>query len=267
MMEVEKRPSAMRSLVRAARTRGETVTFVPTMGAFHEGHLSLVRAARGAGDLLAVSIYVNPLQFGPSEDLEAYPRNLERDLDLARAEGADVVFAPSVEEMQPAGRSTRVNVGRLAEILEGASRPGHFDGVCTVVAQLLNVVAPDVAFFGQKDAQQVAAVRRMVQDLFFDVEVRVCATVRDADGLALSSRNAYLGEHERRRASVLFRALNAGRKEWLSSGDVAITEKRMRGLVEAQGGVSLDYARVVDPITFERPEPTRAPLLLIAARV
>ena len=196
-------PARLRDALRSLRP-GRSVGLVPTMGAFHEGHLSLIRAARGACDVVAVSIFVNPLQFGPSEDLSSYPRDEARDLEQAKAEGVGLVFAPSAEKMFPPGHETIVSAGRLSRIFEGASRPGHFDGVCTVVAKLFNLVAPDAAFFGQKDAQQVAVIRRMVADLAFDVHIEVCETVRDHDGLALSSRNAYLAGVERERAAVLF---------------------------------------------------------------
>jgi pantoate--beta-alanine ligase len=266
-MELKRSAADMRATMVRAHRDELTIAFVPTMGAFHEGHLSLLRAARAAGDLVAVSIYVNPLQFEAREDLASYPRAPERDLELARAEGVDVAFAPSVDEMQPPGRTTVVTVGRLAEVLEGAARPGHFDGVCAVVAQLLNIVTPHIIFLGQKDAQQVAVLRRMVTDLSFATEIRVCPTVREPDGLALSSRNAYLDSEERARASVLFRALEAGAKRWTAGGSVADTEHEMRAVVSATAGVLLDYARAVDPESFEAPGKGGAPLLLIAARV
>jgi pantoate--beta-alanine ligase len=245
----------------------ERVAFVPTMGAFHAGHLSLMRAAHAAHDVVVVSIFLNPLQFGPGEDLASYPRDEARDLELAAAEGIDVVFAPPVEEVYPAGHSTRVTVGDLARILEGASRPGHFDGVCTVVAKLLNLVAPDAAYFGQKDAQQVAVLRRMVEDLGFDVRIEVCDTVRDHDGLALSSRNAYLEGDERERAATLYRALREGRAVLDAGGDPAAAEEAMRQRMSSVDGVSLDYAAAVDPVGFGAPPADGPVLLLIAGRV
>jgi pantoate--beta-alanine ligase len=257
----------MRAEMARVRAGGSGVAFVPTMGALHEGHLSLMRAARDAADVVAISIYVNPLQFSPREDLSSYPRNLGRDLELARAEGVDVAFAPSTEEMQPRGRTTTIGVGRLATVLEGAARPGHFDGVCTIVAQLFNIVMPDVAFFGQKDAQQTAVIERMVSDLHYDIVIYARPTVRAPDGLALSSRNAYLNADERARATVLFRALQAGAERWSSGADAAAAEEEMRAVVAGVDGVVLDYARAVDRDTFDAPRAGRAPLLVIAARI
>jgi pantoate--beta-alanine ligase len=200
---------ALRTDLRAARMDGRTIGLVPTMGAFHAGHVSLMEQARSQTDLVVVSLFVNPTQFGPSEDLAAYPRDEARDAAIAEQAGVDVLFAPPVEEVYPDGFQTTVSVGALAEPLEGARRPGHFDGVATVVAKLLNMVGPDVAFFGQKDAQQALIVRRVVRDLDIPVRIEVCPTVREADGLAMSSRNAYLEPAERTRAVALRRALDA----------------------------------------------------------
>src|SRR5688572_11951303 len=177
----------LRAELAAARAMHERVGFVPTMGALHEGHLSLVRAARSAADFVVLSVFVNPLQFGPGEDLAAYPRDEQRDMQLAQSEGVDLVFLPTVAEMYPPGRETLVHVGSLGTILEGADRPGHFDGVATVVAKLFNLVQPDVAVFGQKDAQQVAVIHQLARDLSFGIEIVVAPTVREPDGLALSS--------------------------------------------------------------------------------
>lgn len=257
----------MRAEARAARSGGRTIGLVPTMGAWHEGHLSLLRAARRSCDVVVATIYVNPLQFGPSEDFEAYPRRPEDDLDHARRIGVDLVFLPSVDEMSSPGRTTTVSPGPLGEVLEGAARPGHFAGVCTIVAQLFNIAEPDVAFFGDKDAQQVAVIRRMAADLSFAVRVESCPTVRERDGLALSSRNVYLGARERARATVLYRALQAGAESWCSTGDARRAERAMERVVGTEEGVALDYARAVDPDTFGAPGPGVAPLLVIAARV
>jgi pantoate--beta-alanine ligase len=199
----------LRAQLRAARMNGRTIGLVPTMGAFHAGHVSLMERARVETDLVVVSLFVNPTQFAPTEDLSAYPRDEQRDAELAAAAGVDVLFAPPVEQVYPDGFQTTVTVGALAQPLEGAQRPGHFDGVATVVTKLLNMVQPDVAFFGQKDAQQALIVRRVVQDLDIPVRVAVCPTVREPDGLAMSSRNAYLGPAERERAIALRRALDA----------------------------------------------------------
>ncbi|HEV7772435.1 MAG TPA: pantoate--beta-alanine ligase [Conexibacter sp.] len=199
----------LRDLLKAERQNGRTIGLVPTMGAFHAGHVSLMERARQTTDVVVVSLFVNPTQFAPTEDLSAYPRDEQRDGEMAEAAGVDVLFSPPVEEVYPDGFQTTVTVGALAQPLEGAQRPGHFDGVATVVTKLLNMVQPDVAFFGQKDAQQALIVRRVVQDLDIPVQIEVCPTVREPDGLAMSSRNAYLAPAERERAIALRRALDA----------------------------------------------------------
>ena len=263
-MKVVTSGTELRAELKAARAVHERVGFVPTMGALHEGHLSLVRAARSAADFVVMSVFVNPLQFGPGEDLAAYPRDEQRDMHLAQSEGVDLVFLPTVAEMYPPGRETLVNVGALGTILEGADRPGHFDGVATVVAKLFNLVQPDVAVFGQKDAQQLAVVHQLVRDLSFGIEIVVAPTVREPDGLALSSRNAYLSADERRKATALYDALRAGADAL--GEDPALAEKTMwEALVEQ--GLEPSYARVVDPTTFGPPTPNGRALLVIAARV
>jgi pantoate--beta-alanine ligase len=262
--------------MRTARTTRELLnlittrpsSFVPTLGALHDGHRSLLSAARAssAGPVVG-SIFVNPLQFGPSEDFDAYPRSEEADLEMFRAQGVDIAFIPSVDEMYPPGRTTTVSVGPLGEILEGAHRPGHFDGVATVCAKLFNLVRPQRAFFGQKDAQQVAVIKRMVADLNFDIEVVVCPTVRDGGGLALSSRNAYLSGEERDRATTLYRALVAGRSILNAGQDPTAARAEMESMLSETPGLELDYAVVCDPETFGSPEPERPVLLAVAARV
>lgn len=199
----------LRAVLGDARLDGRTIGLVPTMGAFHDGHASLMRAARAATDVVVVSLFVNPTQFGPSEDLAAYPRDEAQDAEIAATAGVDILFAPTVEEVYPDGFQTTVTVGALAQPLEGLQRPGHFDGVATVLTKLLNMVGPDVAFFGQKDAQQALVVRRVVRDLDIPVRIEVCPTVREPDGLAMSSRNAYLEPADRERAVALRRALDA----------------------------------------------------------
>ena len=211
-MRVLRTVAELRTLLAAARSGGNSIGLVPTMGFFHEGHLSLMRRARGETDVVVVSLFVNPAQFGPDEDLEAYPRDEQRDQRLAEAEGVDVLFAPPLEEVYPEGFATTVTVRDLTEMLEGdeAQRGTvHFEGVTTVVAKLFNMVGPDVAYFGQKDAQQALVVRKLVRDLDIPVRIEVCPTIRDPDGLALSSRNAYLSPEERERALALSRALRA----------------------------------------------------------
>jgi len=208
-VEVIRAIAMARKACDAARSAGRTVGFVPTMGAFHDGHVSLMRRARDERDAVVVSIFVNPLQFGPGEDLSRYPRDEERDLSMARELGVDVVFAPTVEEMYPAGEpAVSVDPGPLGDRLEGAVRPGHFRGVATVVAKLFEVVGPSTAYFGEKDAQQLAVIRHMVRDLSFPIDVVGCPTVRELDGLAMSSRNAYLSPVQREAAGCLFLALS-----------------------------------------------------------
>jgi pantoate--beta-alanine ligase len=242
----------VRAAVRAAREQGSRIRLVPTMGALHEGHASLLRAARADGGFVAVSIFVNPTQFGPHEDLAKYPRPRERDLEICRREGVDLVFMPTPAEMYPAGFATTVHVARLTEKMCGGYRPGHFDGVCTVVAKLLAIVEPDAAYFGEKDAQQLAVVRRMAADLNLTAEIRGCPLVREPDGLAMSSRNAYLKPAERRQALALSATL-ADAQQAIMAGerDAARVAVAARGRLEAAEGVTLEYVAVVDPDTLE----------------
>jgi len=245
----------MRSASRAVRGAGKRVGFVPTMGALHEGHLSLVRAARGSSDIVAASIFVNPTQFGPSEDLAKYPRSFERDCELLKLEGVELLFAPSVDEMYPAGAVTWVTVEGLSDKLDGRSRPGHFRGVTTVVAKLFHIVEPNAAFFGQKDAAQVAIIRRMVSDLHLPVEIVVCPIVREVDGLAMSSRNAYLDPEQRKQALVLHRSLM--RVEQLVAAGERNTGKLMaagREEFARERSVRLDYFEIVDANTLDSVE-------------
>ena len=264
-MKVARSTDELKAGLGPLRTR--SIGFVPTMGALHEGHLSLVRTARSQNEVVVMSIFVNPLQFGPAEDLSGYPRSEESDLAAAEEVGVDMVFLPSVEEMYPPGRSTQIDPGVVAGPLEGASRPGHFTGVATVVAKLLNLVQPDTVYFGQKDAQQVAVVKRMVRDLSFPVDVVVCPTVREPDGLALSSRNVYLQPRERTKATILWRALQAGRQALLDGDAIESVEQRMQTLIAGEEGVALDYASVVDPDSFGSPDNGGPYLLVVAARV
>jgi len=236
-----------RILSRAARAQGSRLALVPTMGALHEGHLSLIRAAKAKSDVVAASIFVNPAQFGPNEDFTRYPRDLEKDLALLEREGVDVAFVPSVEEMYPQQSVTWVMVEGLSDRLCGKSRPGHFRGVATVVAKLFNIVEPDIAFFGQKDAAQVAIIRRMVRDLNIPVAIEACPIVREPDGLALSSRNTYMSTEQRKDALVLFRSLTRAR-ELFESGErnpAALIEAAKKVLVGSPA-VRLDYFDIVD---------------------
>lgn len=253
-----------------AGSRG-SVGFVPTMGYLHAGHLSLARAARQENETVITSIFVNPTQFGPAEDLSRYPRDLPRDLALLEAAGVDLVFVPAAERMYPTGYATYVSpVGSLAERLEAASRPGHFRGVCTVVLKLFNITRPSRAYFGQKDAQQVAVLRRMVADLNAGTELRVLPIIREPDGLAMSSRNAYLAGADRKAATVLYRALLAGSEayETQTGGGIATVLSAMRETVASEPRAMLDYVDISDPNSLEPLETLRAPALLsLAVRV
>jgi len=251
-MRICKTIDEMRAACQAARSSGQRLGFVPTMGALHEGHLSLVRAARASCDVVAASVFVNPKQFGPNEDLAKYPRDFDRDRDLLAKEGVQLLFAPSVEEMYPAGAVTWVTVEELSSKLDGSSRPGHFRGVTTIVAKLFHIVEPDAAFFGQKDAAQLAIVRRMVRDLNFPVEIVAVPTVREADGLAMSSRNAYLDPAQRQQALVLHRALLRVKKSWeAGERDAAKLAAAGREEVAEEQSVRLDYFEIVDPDTLD----------------
>jgi len=251
----------------AARAGGAVVGFVPTMGALHAGHRALIARARAETGLVVVSIFVNPLQFGAGEDLDAYPRDLAADLAVCEAEGVDVVFAPPLAEMWPRPPVVRVAAGPFGEVLEGAHRPGHMDGVATVVAKLLHQAGRCHAYFGRKDAQQLALVRRMVADLAFDAEIVACDIVREPDGLALSSRNAYLDATERAAAPALHRALAAGRDAWRA--DPALTSARIeavaRHVLAAEPAFAVDYVSLVDPDTFQPAGGTAEGRLLAAA--
>ncbi|MGH7656620.1 MAG: pantoate--beta-alanine ligase [Gemmatimonadales bacterium] len=259
----------LRAWVSGVRARDETIGFVPTMGSLHEGHLALVDAARLRADRVVVSVFVNPLQFGPEEDLARYPRDEARDRRLAEGRGADAMFLPSTGEMYPAGASVRVVPGPSADRWEGAARPGHFSGVLTVVAKLFNLVQPDLAFFGQKDIQQAVLVRQMVRDLNFPVEVVVSPTVREPDGLALSSRNVYLSPEEREQALALSRALAAAHAAWCANERRAsMLEAVMREELRVSPAVSVEYIAIVDSGNMEPVvEVTPATAIAVAARV
>jgi pantoate--beta-alanine ligase len=258
----------LRDAVREARASGKTIGFVPTMGALHEGHFSLVRQARAETGLVVVSIFVNPLQFGPGEDLARYPRKESADAAALEREGTDLAYLPDPAAIYPPGFSTAVEVSGVTEGGEGAARPGHFRGVATVVAKLFLQVSPDVAFFGRKDLQQVAVVRKMIRDLDFPIRLVVGETVRESDGLALSSRNAYLSPQERRTAAALPRALFAAR-DAASGGErnAALLAGRVRRDLEA-ASIRIDYVDVVDPATMQPvPEAVSGTALAAAIRV
>lgn len=268
-MEIIRTTAWMREVTAALETEGRRIGIVPTMGALHEGHLSLVRAAQAGADAVVVSIFVNPTQFGPGEDWARYPRNLERDCERLESLGVDYVFAPTPEEMYPAGFSTYVTVERLSKTLCGRSRPDHFRGVATVVLKLFELVQPQVAFLGQKDAQQTVIIRRMVRDLNLPVEIVVCPTVREADGLALSSRNSYLSPAERRAATVLSRSLARAREmiERGERGTEAILAG-MRSVLASESSARVDYVEVVDLVTLEpKPLVSGETLFALAVRI
>ncbi|HXE91926.1 MAG TPA: pantoate--beta-alanine ligase [Terriglobales bacterium] len=268
-MNILRTVSEMRAACRAARETGKRLGLVPTMGALHAGHLSLVRAARSQCDVVAVSIFVNPTQFGPNEDFDKYPRAFERDCELLEREAVDLVFAPSVAEMYPAGAVTWVTVEGLSERLCGRSRPGHFRGVTTVVSKLFHIVEPDAAFFGQKDAAQCTIIRKMVRDLDMAVAIVTCPIVREPDGLAMSSRNAYLNATERASATVLYRALKRVESLWEKG------ERRSARLIDAaqrifleEPEVRLDYVEIVYNDTLEPvKDVTSGALVAVAAFV
>jgi pantoate--beta-alanine ligase len=268
-MQVISTTAEMRAACRNRRSTNPKLGLVPTMGALHEGHLSLVRAARNTCDMVAASIFVNPTQFGPSEDLARYPRTLESDCELLKSEGVDVVFAPSAAEMYPTGGlSTYVDPGEIGTRLDGRSRPGHFRGVATIVSKLFNIVQPDRAFFGQKDAAQVAVLRAMVRDLDIPVEVVVCPTVRDADGLALSSRNRFLSPEAREEALSLIHALRCAENA-VHRGvrDAVSLVGKMRHHLSSPK-IQIDYAEVVDRDTLvSQHQVNNNTLLAIAASI
>lgn len=258
----------LREQVSAARRRGLRIGCVPTMGALHAGHISLVEAAKRETDFVIVTVFVNPTQFGPNEDFTRYPRPLEKDVDLCRQAGVDLVFHPEVETVYPAGSATYVEVPGLSAVLEGVYRPTHFRGVTTIVLKLFNMVLPDVAFFGAKDFQQQLLIRRMVHDLNVPVEIRTCPTLREPDGLAMSSRNVYLSPDERRTALALSQALKRASEESAAGRSLAEVRRSMQQFLAQQPGVKLDYATIVDATTLrEIDEPVPQMVALIAARV
>jgi len=242
----------MKQVARQARASERIIGLVPTMGALHEGHFSLIREAKRECSPVVVSIFVNPTQFGPSEDFKKYPRQTERDTAALEEMGVDYLFAPSIEEMYPKGFQTAVLVEGLSERVEGRARPGHFRGVATIVLKLFEIVQPRFAFFGRKDAQQARIIGKMTRDLDLDVAIQVCPIVREPDGLAISSRNAYLNPQERKTATALSRSLETMRREIVAGErDVLQLLKAIRGVLAAAQGIRLDYAEIVDADTFE----------------
>jgi len=251
-MEIAKTIESVRSLVKAARSRGKKIGFVPTMGALHIGHISLIEAAVKTCDFVVVSIFVNPTQFGPGEDLEKYPRPIDADLEICRKGGVNVVFAPTAEQMYPAENLTWVDVEKLTEPLCGQSRPWHFRGVTTVCAKLFNIVAPDIAFFGQKDAQQAIVIKRMAADLNMPLEIVICPTIRQPDGLAVSSRNQYLTRQQKKDATNIYKSLQRCR----GMIDAGFTDAReiiteMHKILQQASSIKIEYVSIVDAETLE----------------
>jgi pantoate--beta-alanine ligase len=253
-----------------AQMNGSRVGFVPTMGYLHEGHLSLMRRARAENDFVIASIFVNPTQFGPNEDFERYPRDPQRDLTLLQQERTDIVFMPSAIEMYPEGFVTDVDVGGdVTEVLEGAHRPGHFKGVCTVVLKLFNIVQPHRAYFGQKDAQQLVVIRKMARDLNLNTKVVACPTIRETGGLAMSSRNVYLSPDERRGALILFRVISLSeRLHRTGERDASRLRDRLYGLIAREPLAKLDYVSIADPDTLQELDEIQGPALIsLAVRI
>lgn len=244
-MRIVKTIEELRSLIQDYKINGEKVGLVPTMGFLHEGHMSLVDQAKTYATKVVMSIFVNPLQFGPNEDFERYPRNLEQDQAMAEARGVDILFTPEVSEMYPQKSKTTVHVSEVTDRLCGASRPGHFDGVGTVVSKLFNMVQPDYAFFGQKDAQQVAVIQQMVNDLNFPVKIVPCPIVRENDGLAMSSRNVYLSEEERGQALILNQALKKAEEEYRAGKSLTEVRNGMVSLISSQPLAQIDYVEIL----------------------
>jgi len=265
-MQVAETIAEIRACVAQARKAGKRIGFVPTMGALHAGHASLIDAAAAKCDYVVVSVFVNPTQFGPGEDFNRYPRPFEKDVAICEKHGADAIFSPSASEMYPRENLTWVTVEKLSEPLCGRFRPGHFRGVATVCTKLFNIVGPDVAFFGQKDAQQAAVIRRMVADLNMPLEIVVCPTVREPDGLAMSSRNQYLSPGERKDAAVVYRSLSQG-LEMIEAGErnVDAIRARMQATLQEVASVSIEYIGIVDAETLEELDRVRGRILVAVA--
>lgn len=257
----------MQTLSRSLRPGGKTIGFVPTMGALHEGHLSLIRRAKDECDVTVVSIFVNPTQFAIGEDFDRYPRDIDGDLKKLSSLKVDAVFTPDDGEMYPEGFSTSINIGPIGEILCGASRPGHFNGVATVVAKLFNIVMPDRAYFGQKDYQQAVIVKKLVKELNFDIDIIVCPTVREPDGLAMSSRNIYLSQEERKAAAVLYRALKDGEELVLTGRveDASYIKEELGRLIKAAPSANIDYVTLVNPHDLEAVKRIELPVVICLA--
>ncbi|MFC5541032.1 pantoate--beta-alanine ligase [Ureibacillus sp. FSL W7-1570] len=264
-MEVVKTIVELKSIVKNVKSEGKTIGLVPTMGYLHEGHMALAKAAREENDFVIMSIFVNPTQFGPNEDYESYPRDLERDKKIAESVGVDVVFAPSAEEMYPTDGGIRIHAGRQATILCGASRPGHFDGVLQVVTKLFHLAEPTRAYFGQKDAQQVAIVTTLVRDYNFPLEIRTVPIVREEDGLAKSSRNVYLSETERKEAPAIYKGLKLAKEEYLSSNDAEKAVRAAKDYILENTSGRIDYVELLSYPDLAPVDDSTEQLLLAAA--
>ena len=263
-MQVTKTVEETRKQVKQWKKEGKTIGLVPTMGFLHDGHASLIRKCREQNDIVVVSDFVNPTQFGPNEDLEAYPRDFERDSKLCESLGADLIFAPSPEDMYHDPHAF-VSIDTLSETLCGKTRPIHFKGVCTVVTKLFHIVAPDRAYFGEKDAQQLAIIRKMVKDLNFDIEIVGCPIVREEDGLAKSSRNTYLNAEERKAALCLSRAVKAGKEVIYTGADAKEVLNPMKAIIEAESLARIDYVMMVDALTMQQVEKVDRDVLVAMA--
>ena len=263
-MQVTKTVEETRKQVKQWKKEGKPIGLVPTMGFLHEGHASLIRKCREQNDIVVVSDFVNPTQFGPNEDLEAYPRDFERDSKLCESLGADLIFAPSPEDMYHDPHAF-VSIDTLSETLCGKTRPIHFKGVCTVVTKLFHIVAPDRAYFGEKDAQQLAIIRKMVKDLNFDIEIVGCPIVREEDGLAKSSRNTYLNAEERKAALCLSRAVKAGKEVIYTGADAKEVLNPMKAIIEAESLARIDYVMMVDALTMQQVEKVDRDVLVAMA--
>ncbi|MCJ7497196.1 MAG: pantoate--beta-alanine ligase [candidate division Zixibacteria bacterium] len=259
-------PKKMQQLALSLKRKGKKISFVPTMGALHKGHLSLLKRAKKLGDFVVASIFVNPAQFGPKEDYKKYPRDFKKDKELLQKAGCDLVFAPRVKDIYPEGYLTYVDVDELSEKLEGAYRSGHFRGVCTIVAKLFNIVQPDFAIFGQKDAQQAMVIKKMTEDLNFPVRIIVSPTVREKDGLACSSRNSYLNPEERTQAKVLYQALKLGEK-LIKAGEKSPKKivNKMRELINKEKLARIDYIALTDTERLESVKIIKGEILLSLA--
>lgn len=257
----------MHALSRALMAEDKTIGFVPTMGALHEGHLSLVRRSKAENDATVVSIFVNPAQFGSGEDFLKYPREVEKDVEKLSTQDVDTIFIPDEREMYPAGYSASINIGRIGEILCGASRPGHFNGVASVVAKLFNIVMPDKAYFGQKDLQQTVVINKLVRDLNFGIDIVVCPTVRESDGLAMSSRNKYLSDKERREAAILYKALKNAEELILSKGasDASYVKSETKRLLKSSSLINVEYVEILDPVSLDIAREIKCPVVICLA--